>query len=317
MRGFNIFFWLPVGARSFDFVHVVVAGATTELGGEVIRRLLGCAVPQLPPPRTTTNRLRVGRVTALSETLAETSRIAVAFPSIQVRRHLERDDMPTRLFVASPVVALDARCDHVVRVGSFVDDGNVTVLRSTSASYVGDVAAVACVVLLARDTEPYRRVVDLDAEIYDITGNLPASPADVRSRRPQWRRRYRKLLPFQEVRKAARSLGFTTKDDWDDWVNDGKAAPRLGPYVPNKPDEFYADDWRGWADFLGAPRPFAEARDHARRLNLTSRRAWVAFAADHKDRIADLRLPAQPHKVYADDWRGYGDFLGSSSADDD
>lgn len=88
--------------------------------------------------------------------------------------------------------------------------------------------------------------------------------------RPMWRAKYRRLLPFHEARQAVRSIGFSSREEWDDWVADGKSAPWLGPYMPS----------------------------------------WWRLVAEESERMAELRVAARPHIVYEDQWRGYDDWLG-------
>jgi len=161
-----------------------------------------------------------------------------------------------------------------------------------------------------------------------------------------WRKKYRRVLPFHEVKRMAQSMGLRNKEEWDEWVSEGKKSPWLGPYMPSDPDEIYADEWVGWDDFLGVPLPFEEARKIARLLNLKSQQEWWAYAsgggaggikaaadkaaAEGKGAAAVYRaaqlaaqrlrtleterkhpnLPAVPHVYYKSEWKGYDDWLG-------
>lgn len=130
--------------------------------------------------------------------------------------------------------------------------------------------------------------------------------------RPRWRARYRRLLPFHVARNAARSLGFS-KADWDDWVGDGKASPSLGPYMPSDPKSMYPDDWQGWDDWLGVPRPYDEARGEVHRLGLRTQQAWWEMVENEPELLEELRIPARPHLYYPSrgtKWLGYDDWLG-------
>src|ERR1700733_6974240 len=54
--------------------------------------------------------------------------------------------------------------------------------------------------------------------------------------------------PFEEARKFARSLQFTSSDQWSDWSK-SKERPID---IPSAPDRTYAKlGWQGWGDFLG------------------------------------------------------------------
>eukprot|EP00316_Scyphosphaera_apsteinii_P003982 CAMPEP_0119338164 /NCGR_PEP_ID=MMETSP1333-20130426/95506_1 /TAXON_ID=418940 /ORGANISM="Scyphosphaera apsteinii, Strain RCC1455" /LENGTH=113 /DNA_ID=CAMNT_0007349379 /DNA_START=225 /DNA_END=563 /DNA_ORIENTATION=+ len=105
---------------------------------------------------------------------------------------------------------------------------------------------------------------------FSLHGLRMSDPRD----RPNWRKRYRKLLPFEEARRTVQGIGFTSKEEWDEWVSDGKSVPWLGPYMPSQPDLMYEEEWRGWDDWLGLLLPFEEARCVAQQLNLKSQVEW-------------------------------------------
>eukprot|EP00873_Tetraselmis_striata_P015604 jgi/Tetstr1/435868/TSEL_024756.t1 len=167
--------------------------------------------------------------------------------------------------------------------------------------------------------------------------------------RPGWRKKYKSVLPFHEVQRMAQGMGLRSKDDWDEWVNEGKKSPWFGPYMPSDPDVIYADEWEGWDAFLGVMLPYNKARKISRCLGLKSQAEWWAYAsgggaggikaaadkaaAEGKgaaavyraaqlaaDRLKSLEserkhpnLPAIPHEFYKDEWRGYDDWLGLES----
>jgi len=130
------------------------------------------------------------------------------------------------------------------------------------------------------------------------------------AQRPNWRRKYRRVLPFVEARRCVQAIGFSGKDEWDEWVSEGKKSPYLGPYVPSNPHEMYAEEWQGWADFLGVLLDFQSARKVVAALGLKSQEEWLALVDGDAVRLRELRLPAQPRKVYSAHWRGYDHWLG-------
>ena len=67
-------------------------------------------------------------------------------------------------------------------------------------------------------------------------------------------------LPFGDARAMARSMGMSSREEWEEYSCPG--AYRL----PNDPDVVWADDWKGWDDWLGVILPFAEARGVVRTL---------------------------------------------------
>ncbi|MCU0728103.1 MAG: hypothetical protein MUE73_20335 [Planctomycetes bacterium] len=131
------------------------------------------------------------------------------------------------------------------------------------------------------------------------------------------------LLPFREARRLARRLGFSTEEEWADWTG-GRLPdrPRSPPEIPARPDRAYARAWQGWADWLGLARstgqrrrwrPFPEAREFARSLNLRSVIEWQAYVhgerPDLPPRPADI--PRSPRGAYAlSGFTGMPDWLG-------
>ncbi|CAJ1462197.1 unnamed protein product [Effrenium voratum] len=128
--------------------------------------------------------------------------------------------------------------------------------------------------------------------------------------RPRWRQRYRRVLPFDEARRCVQAIGFASREEWDEWVAEGKKSPFLGPYVPSDPEAMYAEEWQGWGDFLGVLLPYQEARLVSRLLGLKSQEQWYAFVQADAVRLRALRLPALPSIVYKEEWQGYEDWLG-------
>ena len=51
-------------------------------------------------------------------------------------------------------------------------------------------------------------------------------------------------LPFTEARAMARSMGMSSREEWEEYSCPG--AYRL----PNDPDMVWAADWQGWDDWL-------------------------------------------------------------------
>ena len=127
--------------------------------------------------------------------------------------------------------------------------------------------------------------------------------------------------PFAEARAYARSLNIATIAAWTLWAR-SEERPRD---IPMQPDNHYRGaGWQGWGDWLGteriAPyvtpppryRPFKNARDFARSLELSTSKAWFAWA---RTSACPVDIPVYPHLVYrGDGWFGYGDWLGTGIA---
>lgn len=125
-----------------------------------------------------------------------------------------------------------------------------------------------------------------------------------------WTNRYQKLLPYEKARKRAMSLGLRSKDEWDEFVSNGKKEH--GPYLPNHPEEMYANDWISWEEFLGCMRPYDQARFMVQNvLKLKDMDEYMTFIEEDTQRAEGLRIPYIPDKVYKDKgWISEDHFFG-------
>jgi len=124
--------------------------------------------------------------------------------------------------------------------------------------------------------------------------------------RAAWRRKYRQLLPFCEVKRMVQMQGMKDEADWLRMISDG----RKNRYWPSDPQSMYSEEWVSWDDFLGTPLPFEEARAIVRMLHLESQDEWWAWPTTGPGRDPAFRIPCRPHDFYQDDWQGYDDWLG-------
>jgi len=114
--------------------------------------------------------------------------------------------------------------------------------------------------------------------------------------------------PFEEAREDAWRLGLRNKKEWNEWT---KSEQRPSD-IPIAPNIVYTDEWRGWPDWLGTDkqRTFEEAREFVHGLGLRSEKEWRAW---RKTEQRPNDIPTNPEKVYANEWRGWGDWLGTGS----
>ncbi|HZV01132.1 MAG TPA: hypothetical protein VFF73_30750, partial [Planctomycetota bacterium] len=125
--------------------------------------------------------------------------------------------------------------------------------------------------------------------------------------------------PFEEARAFARKLKLKGARDWNKLRKKGRRPDD----IPGSPHRYY-DEWVSWGDFLGTGNilpakrvflPFEKARAFARKLGLKNEDMFHLWAKG-KLRGYPKRpegFPAQPSRVYRDDWRGWGDFLGTGN----
>lgn len=134
--------------------------------------------------------------------------------------------------------------------------------------------------------------------------------------------------PFKEAREFARSLELKSGEEWKSFYK-GK-MPDKGTFpddIPAKPDFTYRD--KGWVsvgDWLGTGRvsnrfrefrPFGEAREFARSLDLKSYNEWIKFSNGEMPEkgIRPEDIPFRPDRTYKDKgWAGIGDWLGTGNA---
>jgi hypothetical protein len=126
-----------------------------------------------------------------------------------------------------------------------------------------------------------------------------------------WTTKYRQLLPYHTIRQMVHKMGFHSKEEWDDVLQDGG----VGPYIPNHPDEMYPEEWESWDDFLGIMRSYHDTKylvQHV--LQFTNITQYQNFIQHDIQRAENLRLPANPQKYYqhVGTWISYHDFFGTS-----
>ena len=127
------------------------------------------------------------------------------------------------------------------------------------------------------------------------------------------------FLPYDDARvlaqKLMRKYRITSQTQWNAFAKSGD-KPETIPADPSK--GYKGKGWKGWPDWFGRKparasgretvKTFLDAREFARRLNLTSYRAWKEWA---KSDECPKDIPYSPEERYEDQgWVGWGDFLG-------
>ena len=79
-------------------------------------------------------------------------------------------------------------------------------------------------------------------------------------------------------------------------------------------------EWKGWDDFLGLPLSFLDARTIARSLDgITTEASYLELMENKSSRLPDgddnmaSRLPYRPDLKYKMEWKGWDDFLNSTT----
>ena len=110
--------------------------------------------------------------------------------------------------------------------------------------------------------------------------------------------------PFKEAREFAQSLNFKSRKDWEKYSKSGQ-KPEDIPFLPRRN---YKNEWKGWGDWLGTGniadkdrvyRPFNEAREFVRTLNLKGQREWNDYC---KSGNKPDDIPSNPWNTYKE-WK--------------
>ena len=125
--------------------------------------------------------------------------------------------------------------------------------------------------------------------------------------------RYRKLRSFKDAREYVRKLELKSQAEWTAWKKKGNKPDD----IPASPNLVYKDEWKGVGDWLGTYttsvyhkkfRDFDIARKYVRNLDLKSSIEWKKWLKSSKH---PKDIPTNPHRVYPDQWKGMGDWLGT------
>jgi hypothetical protein len=168
--------------------------------------------------------------------------------------------------------------------------------------------------------------------------DIPENPARYSAYRTEWRGwgdflgtdrvawRDRQYRSFKDAVTFARSLELRSHSQWMAYCH-GELTSERGPLpddIPMEPDKHCADEWRGYAWFLGTwtpppagiYRPLSESRAFARSRGISTPQQWRQFcsgALAHLG-IRPQDVPRWPNVAYADVWNGWREFLGGDMA---
>ena len=123
---------------------------------------------------------------------------------------------------------------------------------------------------------------------------------------------------FEEARKYVHTLKLKGQSGWFNFAGT-KHKPAD---IPHSPAQFYPE-WTNWGDWLGTGtiatrlreyRSFDEAKKFVHTLKLTTFNPdWIAYCQGRKKHLPLLPddIPFNADKTYANEWLGWGDWLGT------
>jgi hypothetical protein len=122
--------------------------------------------------------------------------------------------------------------------------------------------------------------------------------------------------PFLEAREFVRSLGFKSQKEWIEYTKSGNKPND----VPSFPNQVYKNKgWKSVGDFLGTGvvasihkqyRPFLEAREFVRSLNLKNQKEWQEYCVSG-NKPDDI--PSNPTRTYKKEWKDWGYWFGTGN----
>jgi superfamily II DNA or RNA helicase len=152
------------------------------------------------------------------------------------------------------------------------------------------------------DHRDYDDVIPREIDVSSIIFELDQEARDIRD---IMRRLDVEFYPtMAEAMEVVRRLGIKT-------VTQYKERYGEDPRLPSNPNRIYIKEWRGYPYFLReeviAPSDFYPKLKMAMAaIKHLGIRDWKTYVLRHGE---DVRLPAQPHKVYRDEWTGRTFFL--------
>mgnify|MGYP000114816493 FL=1 len=125
-----------------------------------------------------------------------------------------------------------------------------------------------------------------------------------------------KYLNFEEAKTYVHTLNLKRHDDWIKFCKDGKKPHN----IPANPGSVYKNlGWKNMGDWLGTGRlgtknrlywPFTKSRSYVHKLKLKNEGEWRTYTKSGK---LPVDIPNTPHKIYINEWMGFGDWLGTGN----
>ena len=127
--------------------------------------------------------------------------------------------------------------------------------------------------------------------------------------------RNRDWMSFQDAKALMQSQNIKTNTEFNEW----KQAGHRPENFPSRPDQTYKDKWTSWGDFLGTrnistrKREWMSLQDAKALMQSQGIRTFAQFQKWSKSEQRPKDFPSNPYKIYTNEWKGWGDFLGTGN----
>ena len=129
--------------------------------------------------------------------------------------------------------------------------------------------------------------------------------------------------PFEEAREFIHALELKTQREWNRYKH-GLIPDiiKLPDDIPSNPNGVYNNlGWKGIGDWLGTFSgtyrwdllPYDKAKLFVNKLKLKDRKEWNLYKKGKLNYLPELphNIPPNPQSAYNEDWKGFGDWLGT------
>ena len=123
---------------------------------------------------------------------------------------------------------------------------------------------------------------------------------------------------FKDAKKYVHTLKLKSSADWHSYIKVNK----IPDDIPRSPTNVYSKEWVGWGDFLGTGRiankfkkyrSFKDAKKFVHSLKLKGQKDWFEYI---KKNNIPKDIPRNPTGSYKNNWKSWGDFLGTGRVAD-
>ena len=120
---------------------------------------------------------------------------------------------------------------------------------------------------------------------------------------------------FKDAKELVRELNLKASKEWRKYCTSGNKPG----YIPSHPEIIYKNEFKGMGDWLGTGtialrdkvyRPFTDAREFARKLELKNQNEWYKYC---KSSNKPNDIPFHPEIIYKNEFKGMGDWLGTGT----